>query len=244
MSLSKFGQVMQQMRTFLWRGALFLLPIAVTIFIARFSFSLVDSYLGGATAALVRLIIPHWLLGPFPDGHIPGLSMVLLVFVLIVLGAIASWKVGSQGLRIIDYVALKIPVIGPIYASTRKFVDSIGNADRFQRVVFLKIFGENLRGLAFVTGETVDTVSRIKTLWVFYPHIPNPTSGVLLNVLEKDTVPIDVPPQECFKWLMSLGTLMPAEMPLFLKQPDQATQEQNVQPARAEGSDQPGEKTL
>ena len=35
------------------------------------------------------------LLSAFPDGHIPGVSMILLVLVMLVLGAVASWPFGS-----------------------------------------------------------------------------------------------------------------------------------------------------
>lgn len=200
------------LRSCIMRGALFLLPIAVTAIIVHFALGFVEDYLGGPTAALVRAIVPARVLGPFQDGHVPGLSMALLLLVMFGLGAIASWRFGHRGLRVVDVIAPRIPFIGGIYTSTRKIVDSFGESDRFQRVVQLRIFGGELRGLAFVTAETIDEATGEKWLCVFFPHIPNPTSGLLLWVPEKETLPCDIKPQEGFKWLMSLGTLTPAQM--------------------------------
>lgn len=198
------------LRTFVVRGAIFLLPIAVCIFIARYAVGLVDDYLGDATAALVRWCVPQSWLGAFPDGHVPGMSTVLLVLIMLVLGAVASFKVGSQGLRLLDLVILRIPLIGGIYGSTRKIVDTFGSSDRFQRCVLVDTFGG--LGLAFVTSESKDCTTGENWLWVFFPMMPNPTSGILMAVRESDTVPSDISPKEGLKLLMSLGTLMPTAM--------------------------------
>jgi uncharacterized membrane protein len=204
--------VMGVMRTFVVRGAIFLLPIAVCVFIAKYAVGLVDDYLGDATAALVRWFVPQSWLGAFPEGHVPGMSLVLLLLIMLVLGALASFRIGSRGLRLIDLVILRIPLIGGIYGSTRKIVDTFGDSDRFRRCVLVDTFGG--RGLAFVTSESKDQVTGEIWLWVFFPMMPNPTSGILMAVRESDTVPSDISPKDGLKLLMSLGTLMPTAMAL------------------------------
>jgi uncharacterized membrane protein len=199
--------VLRVFRNFIVRGIVFALPIAVTIFVVNFALTMVDSWMGGPTAAIIRWVVPaKWLTGAFADGHIPGMSMILLLLILAILGAIASWKVGSQGLRLLDVIMLRIPGVGGIYASTRKIVDSFGASNRFQRVVFVKFMGETTEALGFVTDEHVEDGGRNR-LTVFVPHIPNPTSGVLLRVWDDETTPSDMTPQEGFKWVMSFGTL-------------------------------------
>lgn len=102
--------------SYLLRGTLFILPIAVTLFILKFAFGLSEEWLGGPARTVVRLLLPKsWLVGPFADGNIPGLSMVFLVVFLVCLGRIASWHFGREKLRLIDLLFLKIPGVRAVY---------------------------------------------------------------------------------------------------------------------------------
>jgi len=202
------------LRNFLIRGALFMLPIAITVLIIKYALGFVDTYLGGPTSALIRLVAPHWLLSIFPDGSIPGMSMILLALVLLLLGAIASWPFGSQGLRIVDVVMLKIPFIGGIYSSTRKMVDSFGDGSRFQRAVWFEPH-PHARALGFVTHEFIEATSGEKYLVIFYMWVPNPSSGELFTLPERLTTPCDINPSEVFTMLLSMGTTMPEHVSIL-----------------------------
>jgi uncharacterized membrane protein len=212
------------LRNFLIRGALFLLPLAVTVFIAKYALGFVDAYLGDPTAALIRLISPRFLLSAFPDGHIPGMSMVLLVLVLLLLGAIASWPFGNQGLRIVDVILPRIPLIGGIYSSTRKIVETLGESNRFQRAVWFEV-SPGVKATGFVTSEFIEETTGEKYLKIFYPMVPNPTAGLLLTIKDSATLPVDMDPKEVFTMMVSLGTTMPARSRIFPLPPEQTPPE-------------------
>jgi uncharacterized membrane protein len=202
--------------TYLMRGVLFLLPVIVTVLIASFVYHQGESWLGEATAYFVRLLIPVSWLGPFKDGHIPGLSLLMLLSVIMGLGWMASMKVGRRGLRLIDLVFLSIPFIRAIYSATRKVVDAIGDPkqSKFQRVVFINWPSPTTRVIGFVSAEVINSGNGEKYLAVYVPHVPNPTSGFVMWVPEKDTTDAGMTPQEGFSLYLSLGVLAPPTLPV------------------------------
>jgi uncharacterized membrane protein len=116
----KTKDVFARVRSCLIRGALFIVPIWLCAFVVGIVYSLAEAWLGGITSYLVRLVVPSdWLTGMFANGHIPGLSLVTAFFVLYVIGAVASWKIGRQGLRMIDWLFLTIPGVKTVYAAAR-----------------------------------------------------------------------------------------------------------------------------
>jgi uncharacterized membrane protein len=210
--------VMGVFRNFLIRGALFSLPIAVTLFVTKYALSFVDAYLGEPTAALIRWVSPHWLLTAFPEGHIPGMSMILLMLVLLFLGAVASWPVGHQGLRVVDYIIPRIPILGGIYSSTRKIVETLGESNRFERAVWFELY-PGVKATGFVTREFIETTTGEKHLQIFYPMVPNPTAGMLITLPEKATIPLDMDPKEVFTMMVALGTTMPDQLRIYPENP-------------------------
>lgn len=206
--------VMGTLRTFLIRGALFLLPIAVSVFVAKWALAFVDDYFGGPTAALIRWIAPQWLLNTFADGHVPGMSMILLLLVLLILGIIASWRIGNRGLRLFDLIMLRVPLIGGIYASTRKIVETLGESNSFQRAVWFELV-PGLHTVGFVTHEFIEETTGEKWVKIFYPLVPNPSAGMLVAKPDRETFPLDMDAKEVFTMMVALGTTMPDRTRIF-----------------------------
>lgn len=213
----KNNTLLSKLRLCMIPGALFLLPIWLSVFIVGLLYSLSQTWLGGLTQSLVLWVLPKSIYaGWFPDGNIPGLSLLTGLLLLALTGAIASWHIGRQGLRIIDYLFLSIPGISSIYSSVRKMVDSIGEPgkSRFQKVVFVEWPGKGVRTVGFVTNELKPDANGDKRYMVFIPHMPNPTSGFVVMVNEKSTVETDMTPDEGLKYCLSLGVLAPPSVPL------------------------------
>lgn len=207
--------VFARVRGCLIRGALFLLPIWLCAFVVSIVYSLCEAWLGGLTSAIVRWLVPgDWLPGMFSNGHIPGLSMVTAFVLLYVLGAVASWKFGRQGLRVVDWLFLTIPGVKTVYAAARKVIDAIGEPgkSRFQKVVLVE-FVPGIKTLGFVTNETVSPAGE-KFYVLFIPHMPNPTGGFVVVVPAANVIETDMRPDEGLKMGVSLGVLLPPGLPL------------------------------
>lgn len=197
------------------RGLFFSLPPAITIWVVSFAFGLVDAWLGPATDALVRLIVPESLLvGPFQDGHIPGLSFLLLVLLLVFVGAFASWTIGERLLRLLDSFIIKVPVVGAIYKGVRKIGDLFTGTKElpFQKVVILPFMGNGNYTLGFVTGSTINKADGRVYLRVAVPTPPNPVSCILVIVPEDRTEDAGMTVAEGLQFCMSLGMVGPGEM--------------------------------
>ena len=208
---------LSKLRLWMIRGALFLLPIWLSVFIVGLAYQLSETWLGGITRSIVHWVLPTSVYaGWFPDGNIPGLSLLAGLLLLASVGAVASWHIGRQGLRIIDYLFLSIPGISSIYSSVRKMVDSIGDPgqSRFQKVVLVEWPNKGVHAVGFVTNELSPNANGERRYMVFIPHMPNPTSGFVLMVNEKNTVETDMTPDEGLKYCLSLGVLTPPSVPL------------------------------
>ncbi len=202
-----------RLRSLIVRGLLFIVPIWLTITVVGFVYSLSETWLGALTDQSVRLILPaSWLNGPLAEGHVPGLSLVVLLLMLTGVGLVASWPMGVQGLRLVDHVFLAIPGVRSLYSASRKIIDSLGDPSqsRFQKVVLFNWAG--VKTLGFQTGTT-EQEGR-KCVFVFVPHMPNPTSGFLVLIPEDEVKDTGLTPEEGIKLGMSLGVLAPPKLPV------------------------------
>lgn len=201
-------------RTYFMRGLLFIVPIAITLWLVGFVLGLAQDWLGIIVGPIL-----HWV---FPGlGHLPGGSgnlfssvvcMLLLCALLVGLGKLASYRIGKEGLRLVDHLFIHIPGVNSIYRSTRKMVEAFGDAGAgsFQRCVWLR-FPAKYYTLGFVTKEVTMPGENgpVKVLVVFVPHCPNPTGGFTQMVPEVETLPSDITPDEGLKLVLSMGVLTP-----------------------------------
>lgn len=208
--------VFARFRVALIRGALFILPIWLCVFVVGIVYNLCESWLGGLTAAVVSWLVPaDWLPGFAANGHIPGLSMLVAFALLSVIGAVASWQIGRQGLRMFDLLFLAIPGVSTVYSAARKMIDAIGEPgqSRFKKVVLIDWPGPGIKTLGFVTNET-ETPDGVKQYFVFVPTMPNPTSGFVVVVPVSEAIETTMRPEEALKLCMSLGVLAPSVLPI------------------------------
>ena len=85
------GKLIDRFRNAIVRGAMFIAPIWLSIFIVGFGYNMIESSLGEISAQLVRWFVPQsWLPARFASGHIPGISVLFAVIALSTIGSIAS----------------------------------------------------------------------------------------------------------------------------------------------------------
>ncbi|MBK7747918.1 MAG: DUF502 domain-containing protein [Candidatus Obscuribacter sp.] len=204
------------LRVYFMRGLFFVIPIAVTIWFVRFAVDLADGWLGSAIRALARLFVPPSVLTAAPlwlDALYGLTSFIVLCAMLMAFGLVASFRIGKQGLRLVDHIFIHIPGVNSVYRSVSKMVEAFGdgNASSFQRCVFIK-FPYNWT-LGFVTKETVETGTGRKILAVFVPTGPNPTGGFIQFVYDEETRDAPFSTEEGLKLVVSMGVLAPTEFP-------------------------------
>jgi len=186
------------------RGVVILVPVALTVWILNVIFTGLDQLI---SPILLRFGV-----------EVPGLgfaSMILLVFLV---GLISRNLVGNLLVRAVDVTMKRIPLVRTLYSAIKDVVGafSAGREGRsFRHVVVVEYPRKGIHSVGFVTnelglrkrgGKIVDVVG------VYFPHPPNPTSGVLVFVPQKDVHLLDMTVQEGLKLALSGGIIAPSSV--------------------------------
>ncbi len=211
-----------KLRRTLLAGLLILVPLALTVFVLRELFQLLD----GIFAPLVNRLLAAAL--DRPEIHVPGLGLLLTVICVLLLG----WLSRSRLVHSMENLIRRIPVAKSIYGSTKGILEIIAQdqTEAFKRVVLIEYPKANIFAIAFVTsgarwGELDERLDDL--LLVFVPTTPNPTSGFLLLVPREEAVEMPISVEEGVRMVISGGILLPD-----LNNPGRVVSRAPGQPAR------------
>ena len=209
----------KSLRNYFITGLITLFPLAITIFILVWVFRQLNSLLTRLVPLFTPTLIPSSLMAEAGGLISIGVKIVAL---LIILGAITLFGFFTSrvvGRRILDFlekkVFFKIPLVSTIYRTVKEINDVLftGKKYIFKRVVIVEYPRRGVYSIGFVTAETPvqnPTNSGSRTmLSIFIPTTPNPTSGFLALIPEKDTIPVSIGIQKAFKLIISGGALVP-----------------------------------
>ena len=195
-------------------GLLILVPLALTVFVLRELFQLLD----GIFAPLVNRVLAAAL--ERPDIHVPGLGLLLTAIVVLLLGYLSR----SRLVHAMEGLIQRIPVAKSIYGGTKGILEIIAKdqTEAFKRVVLVEYPKKDVFAIAFVTagarwGHLDDRLDDL--LMVFLPTTPNPTSGFLLLVPRRETIELPITVEEGVRMVISGGILLPRPMPVDAAQP-------------------------
>ena len=184
-------------------GFLVVLPMVITLFFARFMFRLLDEWSRPISERLF-------------GAEIPGLGFVVFIIVLFVLGIIATNMIGGRLLDFFERRVARIPLLSPVYQGARQITEAIqirGTTD-FRKVVLLDFPRDGLRSVGFVTREfaTATRFCNEPSALVFVPTTPNPTTGFLVALPQRELEVLDITVEQGVKLLISGGLLTPAQL--------------------------------
>lgn len=146
--------------------------------------------------------------------NIPGVGVIAVLILILVVGFLASNLIGRRLIAGGERLLNRLPLIRRIYNATKELSEVFFTDKKtvFQRVVLIRYPHENSFALAFVTNRSAgyfNTVAREDLLNVFIPTTPNPTSGFLLMIPEKEAYPVDISVEEAMKIVISGGAFTP-----------------------------------
>jgi uncharacterized membrane protein len=191
-------------------GLILFLPFAITI---KFLFFIVDYFDQTLEISHGRFLYvipaqfhPDHLLGV----HIPGLGVVLTIFVILLIGVLSRNYVGYKMLSWGDALMNRIPMVRAIYRIVKEIMKtySARSGAQFSRVVLIEYPRTGVFTIAFVTGPTMGEVAQKRSehmVNLFVPTTPNPTSGFYLILPERETTPLEMSVEQAFKLIISGG---------------------------------------
>lgn len=204
-------------------GVATILPVWLTLLIVWFVFKWISGFAVPLLSPIFNFTIGREHLGKEQSIMVVRfVSFFLTIFVIWFTGLVATHIVGRRILLRMESLFIKLPVLKGIYLSVRKFVQFFyAQKQAFSKVVLIEFPRKGVYSMGFVTAQISDEIkSKIGDDFVnvFVPTVPNPTTGYLVMVPQKELIPLEMKVDEAFQLLVSGGILVPGEK--SVKQPD------------------------
>ncbi|HEX20140.1 MAG TPA: DUF502 domain-containing protein [Acidiferrobacteraceae bacterium] len=205
---------MVTLRKYIVAGLLVWVPLGVTVLIIKFLVELMDKSL----LWIPEAYRPEQLMG----FRIPGLGLVLVLFVVLLTGVIVANFFGRKLVQLGEKILNRIPLVRSIYYGVKQVMETMfsGTGKSFRKVVVIEYPRKGIWTLAFLTGDSITSVSDMtgkKMINVFVPTTPNPTSGFFLMLPEEDVMDLNINVDDGLKMIISAGVVVPKRKAEVLK---------------------------
>ena len=192
---------MRWLRRYLLAGLVVVLPTVITAYVLWFLFTKLDGILGS-------------FLRERTGWSIPGIGLAAIVVILLLAGVMASNLIGKRLIRFIQRGLESIPLFNRVYVAIRQISETLlsERSNVFRQVALVEYPRRGTYSLCFVTSEnTGEIASKLarRTINVFVPTSPNPTSGFMLIVPAEDLIPLEMTIEDGMKMVISAGSYTP-----------------------------------
>ncbi len=147
---------------------------------------------------------------------VPGLGVVSVLLLALIVGLIAHNFIGQRLVGVFDKVFSRVPLFGGTYGLIKQVFESVfaQGADSFNRAVLVEYPRPGIYAIGFVTATHVPIQSSAgrDLVSVFVPTTPNPTSGFYLLVDKSLVRDLDMPVQQAFKLVITMGVAREPEL--------------------------------
>lgn len=190
-----------RIRNYFLAGVVVLIPIGITVY-----FSII------VERAFSKLLPKYLNPNNFLPFDIPGLEILITLIIITFIGMLSLTFVGKYFLNLNEKIFNKIPVLKTIYNGLTQLTKSFASVDQNnqKKMVLIEYPRKGIFSLGFATSvNTGEVTTRVgeKMINIFVPTTPNPTSGFLLVVPEKDVTYLDMSFEEASKFIMSAGSI-------------------------------------
>lgn len=197
-------------KRYLVAGVLVWLPIWATVAVVKFCIGLMDQTLA--------LLPAHYQPDVVFGMHIPGLGIVLVFAILLLTGLLMANFLGRRVMAWSEMVVSRIPLVRTVYHGVKQSLQVVfsSNGRSFRQVLLVEYPRKGMWSIAFLTNDGFDAAKAAtgeQLVTIFVPTTPNPTSGFLMMVPEADVIRLDISVEKALKLVISLGTVLPDELP-------------------------------
>ncbi|HNP19195.1 MAG TPA: DUF502 domain-containing protein [Fulvivirga sp.] len=171
--------------TYFFRGLLFVVPLALTIYV-------IYEVLG-------------WIDGLIPL-DIPGIGLIVVLSTITVMGYLASFFITRPFFEYFEKYLIKIPLVNIIYTSLKDLIGAfVGDQKKFNKPVLVAVDEHNrMLKLGFVTNENLEQIDLPGYISVYMPH-SYAWSGNQFLVDKKFVTPLNMSSTAAMKFVVSGG---------------------------------------
>lgn len=199
-------------------GLAIILPAVVSIAVIVWLFGSVSNITDALLFFLKYLLNPERIYLNGKSGQMfwywSLLALLLAVGLVSIVGRLARNYIGKKLIQWMDNVLMRVPLVNKIYSTIKQVNEafSTGKKSAFQTVVLIQFPRAGIYSLGFITGEQHDEVqqrTKEHVVCIFVPTTPNPTSGWLVLVPDKDVTRLQMSVADAIKFIISLGSVSP-----------------------------------
>ena len=188
------------LRKVMAEGLIIVVPLAITFWVLRLVFNLMDGFLG----PLIEETIGR---------DLPGIGIVAMLLLVYVAGQL--WELSRLSRRMIEGIQswlLSIPIVGAVYSPARQLIDSFsGTSDTgFKRVVLIEYPKAGTWMIGFLTATTMTKDGEMGVIYV--PTAPTPNSGWVGVVPINGVHDVDMSVRQAMSMVLSGGIVTPDEI--------------------------------
>jgi uncharacterized membrane protein len=198
--MSAAATVWLQIKKYFISGVLVVVPFILSFLILRFLFETVDGILGP---------LLNNLLGYYRS----GLGLLTTLLIILLAGVLTRNLIGAQLYHLSDRLLAKVPLIRPIYSSSKQLLEALAKTDAtsFQGVALIEYPRQGLFSLCLVSRRSHMVINGVDREYCacFVPSTPTPVSGMTVVVPSEDVIPVEMTIEEGVKFFVSGGAVSP-----------------------------------
>ncbi|HWP34683.1 MAG TPA: DUF502 domain-containing protein [Thermodesulfobacteriota bacterium] len=185
-------------------GLFALTPLVVTAVVVYYVFAFFDG-----------LLAP--VIDPIVGRHLPGLGILVTLGLIYLVGLVTTNLLGQKLVEAGERLLTRVPIVKGIYSGSKQLVEAVSlpatGKSAFTHVVLVEYPRREMYMIGFITRRDAGTLQepdRVETLTnVFVPNTPNPTSGRMVMVPNRDLIPLGISVEEGLKLIISGGFISP-----------------------------------
>ncbi|MFO0725727.1 MAG: DUF502 domain-containing protein [Myxococcota bacterium] len=182
---------MKQLANYFLQGLLFLVPIAVTVYVFVSAFLMIDSWLRIST---------------------PGLGILILVASTTLAGFLVSTFFAGRISKAADRLFQHLPLAKLIYTAVKDLLSAfVGEKKRFDQPVLVELHeGQGISVIGFVTQKSLAQFGRPDLVAVYLPQ-SYAFAGMTILVPQGRVRPLEVEAADAMAFLVSGGVSLSTE---------------------------------
>ncbi|MEZ5789523.1 MAG: DUF502 domain-containing protein [Nitratireductor sp.] len=201
-----------RLRNYFLTGFIITAPLAITAYLIWTFVQWVDSW-----------VIPYIPEVYNPENYlpfdIPGIGLVIVMFMITIVGFLTANIIGRSIVGYGERLLGRMPLVRNLYNGLKQIFQTVLSDETasFQKVGLLEYPRPGLWAIVFIATDTRGEVGHrledrgVKSVSVFLPTTPNPTSGFLLFVPENDIEILDMSVEDGAKLVISAGLVAPSK---------------------------------
>ncbi len=199
-----------RLRRYFFTGLVILAPVVITVWATIWFIGFFDNW--------VKPLVPF---GYNPDNYlpfkVPGTGLLFALLLITLAGFLGANLVGRTILGWWDKLVQRTPVVRSIYKSSKQIFETIFSekGTSFKQVCLVEWPRRDAWTVAFVSkeldGGQIGHEKGQRYYSIYVSTTPNPTSGYVFFVHEKDVRILDMSVEDGLKLIISMGLIIPDE---------------------------------